>query len=242
MLDQIIEEKWVCAQATVGFWPAQSDIDDIQIFSDETRDTSIATFRTLRQQIAKSAGKPNYALSDFVAPENDYVGGFCVTAGLGEYDRAAAFKKDNNDYNGILFQALTDRLAEAMAEHFHERVRREFWGYESGDRFESEDLIAEKYAGIRPAPGYPAQPDHTEKWTLFELLGGEETTGVALTESLAMTPASSVSGLYISHPDSVYFGVGKIEKDQVEDYAERKGFSLLEAEKWLSPILNYIPE
>ena len=242
MLDQIIEEKWVSAQATVGFWPAHSDVDDIQVFADEKRETSLATFRTLRQQIAKSAGKPNYALSDFIAPQNDYIGGFCVTAGLGEYDRAAAFKKDNNDYNGILFQALTDRLAEAMAEHFHERVRREFWGYESGERFGSEELIAEKYAGIRPAPGYPAQPDHTEKWTLFELLGGEETTGVALTESLAMSPASSVSGLYLSHPDSVYFGVGKIERDQVEDYAKRKGFSLLEAEKWLSPILNYIPE
>ena len=242
MLDKIIDEKWVKAQATVGFWPAKPDVDDIEIFTDENRDTSLATFRTLRQQIAKSAGKPNYALSDFVAPENDYIGGFCVTAGLGEYDRAEAFKKDNNDYNGILFQALTDRLAEAMAEHFHERVRREFWGYESGNKFESEDLIAEKYAGIRPAPGYPAQPDHTEKWTLFELLGGKDVTGVDLTESLAMTPASSVSGLYMSHPDSVYFGVGKIEKDQVEDYAKRKGFSLLEAEKWLSPILNYIPE
>lgn len=239
MLDQIIKEKWVRAQATVGFWPAKSDIDDIQVFTDEKRDTSVATFYTLRQQIAKTAGKPNYALSDFIAPDNDYMGGFCVTAGLGEYDRAAAFKKDNNDYNGILFQALTDRLAEAMAEYFHERVRREFWGYEGGDKFKSEDLIAERYAGIRPAPGYPAQPDHTEKWTLFELLGGEETTGVALTESLAMTPASSVSGLYMSHPDSVYFGVGKIEKDQVEDYAKRKGFTLLEAEKWLSPILNY---
>jgi len=241
MLDRIIDEKWVRAQATVGFWPAKSDVDDIQLFTDETREASLATFRTLRQQIAKSAGKPNYALSDFVAPENDYVGGFCVTAGLGEYDRAEAFKKDNNDYNGILFQALTDRLAEAMAEHFHERVRREFWGYEDGDKFGSEDLIAEKYAGIRPAPGYPAQPDHTEKWTLFELLGGKDVTGVDLTESLAMSPASSVSGLYISHPDSVYFGVGKIEKDQVEDYAKRKGFSLLEAEKWLSPILNYTP-
>ena len=242
MLDQIIEEKWVRAQATVGFWPARSDIDDIHVFTDETRETQRATFHTLRQQIAKSAGKPNYALSDFIAPDNDYVGGFCVTAGLGEYDRAAAFKKANNDYNGILFQALTDRLAEAMAEHFHERVRREFWGYESGNKLDSEELIAEKYAGIRPAPGYPAQPDHTEKRVLFELLGGEDVTGVALTESLAMTPASSVSGLYMSHPDSLYFGVGKIEKDQVEDYAKRKGFSLLEAEKWLSPILNYIPE
>ena len=242
MLDQIIEEKWVRAQATVGFWPAKPDVDDIHVYSDESRDLSLATFRTLRQQIAKSAGKPNYALSDFIAPENDYIGGFCVTAGLGENDRAEAFKRDNNDYNGILFQALTDRLAEAMAEHFHERVRREFWEYESGDKFGSEDLIAEKYAGIRPAPGYPAQPDHTEKWTLFELLGGEDATGVALTESLAMTPASSVSGLYMSHPDSVYFGVGKIEKDQVQDYAIRKGFSVLEAEKWLSPILNYIPD
>ncbi|NNC35834.1 MAG: methionine synthase [Acidimicrobiales bacterium] len=242
MLDKIIEEKWVTAQATVGFWPAKPDIDDVHVFADEDRNATLATFHTLRQQIAKSAGKPNYALADFIAPENDYVGGFCVTAGLGEYDRAEAFKKDNNDYNGILFQALTDRLAEAMAEHFHERVRRDFWGYESGDKFASEELIAEKYAGIRPAPGYPAQPDHTEKRTLFKLLGGPGVTNVSLTEGLAMTPASSVSGLYFSHPDSVYFGVGKIDKDQVADYADRKGFSLLEAEKWLSPILNYNPE
>jgi 5-methyltetrahydrofolate--homocysteine methyltransferase len=241
MLDQIIDKKWTTAQATIGFWPAHADTDDIALFTDENRDTPLAKLHTLRQQIAKSAGKPNYALSDFVAPGQDYIGGFCVTAGLGEQDKANEFKANKDDYNAILFQALTDRLAEAMAEHFHERVRREFWGYESGDRLGSEQLIAEKYAGIRPAPGYPAQPDHTEKTTLFKLLGGEQSTGVMLTNSFAMYPASSVSGLYLSHPDSLYFGVGKIEKDQIEDYAKRKGILTGEAERWLAPILNYTP-
>jgi len=241
MLDKIIGEKWVTAQATIGFWPARQNVDDIDVFADETLTTKKGTLHTLRQQIHKSAEKSNYALADFISPESDYVGGFCVTAGLGEFDRVEAFKKDNNDYNGILFQALTDRLAEAMAEHFHERVRREFWGYEKGLKYRKQDLIEEEYYGIRPAPGYPAQPDHTEKHVLFDLLGGSDATGVSLTESLAMMPASSVSGLYLAHPQSVYFGVGKIEKDQVEDYAKRKGMTLLEAEKWLSPILNYNP-
>ena len=239
MLDKIIAGKWVTAQATIGFWPASPDGDDMKLYTDETRQTPLATFHTLRQQIEKSEGKPNYALSDFLNPEGDYVGGFCVTAGLGEQGRIEAYKQDKDDYSAILFQSLTDRLAEAMAEHMHERVRREFWGYESGAHTSSEDLIAEKYVGIRPAPGYPAQPDHTEKTTLFELLGGEDATGVQLTESLAMTPASSVSGLYLSHPESLYFGVGKIEKDQVEDYAKRKGMPMREAERWLAPILNY---
>lgn len=241
MLDKIIAEKWVTAQATIGFWPAGPTGDDITLFTDDTRTTSRATFHTLRQQIVKSEGKPNFAMSDFLAPEDDYVGGFCVTAGLGEMGRIKTYKDAGDDYNAILFQALTDRLAEAMAEHMHERVRREFWGYENGDKFTSEDMIAEKYRGIRPAPGYPAQPDHTEKTTLFKLLGGTEATGVELTESLAMWPASSVSGLYFSHPDSLYFGVGKIEKDQVEDYANRKDIPLTETERWLAPILNYTP-
>ncbi len=242
MLDKIIKEKWVTARATIGFWPAERGGDDIKLFTDESRTETLASFHTLRQQMDKSAGKPNYALSDFVAPKDDYIGGFCVTAGLGEQGRAEKFKQAGDDYNAILFQALTDRLAEAMAEHMHERVRREFWGYESGDKFNSEEMIAEKYQGIRPAPGYPAQPDHTEKTTLFKLLGGEKATGVKLTEGFAMWPASSVSGLYFSHPDSLYFGVGKIEKDQVEDYAKRKNMSLTEAQRWLAPILNYTPK
>ncbi len=241
MLDKIIAEKWVKARATIGFWPAVRIGDDIQLFQDDKSRAHMAKFHTLRQQIVKSEGKPNYALSDFVSPEQDYLGGFCVTAGLGEEDHVQHFKQKGDDYSAILFQALTDRLAEAMAEHFHERVRREFWGYESGKKFLPEDLIAEKYQGIRPAPGYPAQPDHTEKTTLFHLLGSEEVTGVKLTEGFAMWPASSVSGLYFSHPESVYFGVGKIEKDQVEDYAGRKGMRLDECEKWLAPILNYNP-
>ncbi|MBL4871673.1 MAG: methionine synthase [Robiginitomaculum sp.] len=239
MLDKIIAGKWVRAQATIGFWPAAKMGDDIQIFEDETRKEPLTVLHTLRQQIEKKSGKPNFAISDFVAPAQDYVGGFCVTAGLDEEGRVQKYKDDKDDYNAILFQALTDRLAEAMAEHMHERVRREFWGYESSERVSSEDLIAEKYAGIRPAPGYPAQPDHTEKTALFELLGGEEATAVHLTESFAMLPASSVSGLYFSHPDSLYFGVGKIEKDQVKDYAKRKNMELRTAERWLAPILNY---
>jgi len=241
MLDKILSEKWVHAQVTLGFWPAVSDGDDIQLFTDEGRSESLATLHTLRQQMVKSEGRNNYALSDFVAPENtnqDYVGGFCVTAGLGEGSRVRDFKAADDDYSAILFQALCDRLAEALAEHLHERVRREFWGYETSARFGVKGLVAEDYVGIRPAPGYPAQPDHTEKATLFKLLGGDA-TGVKLTESFAMHPASSVSGLYLSHPDSLYFGVGKIEKDQVADYAQRKGMTLAEAERWLSPILNY---
>ena len=241
MLDKMLSEKWVHAQVTLGFWPAVSDGDDIQVFTDENRSENLATFHTLRQQMLKSEGRNNYALSDFVAPNNvneDYVGGFCVTAGLGEGSRVRDFKAADDDYSAILFQALCDRLAEALAEHLHERVRREFWGYEKSARFGVKGLVAEDYVGIRPAPGYPAQPDHTEKATLFKLLGDDE-TGVKLTESFAMHPASSVSGLYLSHPDSIYFGVGKIEKDQVEDYANRKGMTLSEAERWLAPILNY---
>ena len=241
MLDKIIEEKWVRARATIGFWPARRDGDDIVLYVDETRQSERARLHSLRQQIAKSEGKPNYALSDFVLEDGDYIGGFAVTAGLGEDGRIADLKKKGDDYNAILFQALTDRLAEAMAEHMHERVRREFWGYEQGPKRTNEELIAEKYRGIRPAPGYPAQPDHTEKAILFDLLGGEQATGVELTDSYAMHPASSVSGLYIAHPESLYFGVGKIEKDQVEDYARRKGWELAEAETWLAPILNYLP-
>ena len=240
MLDQMIAEKWTEARAVIGFWPAQRDGDDVRVFTDEIRSETLATFHGLRQQISKgAAGKANFCISDFCADKNDYIGGFCVTTGIGEEDHAANFKAAGDDYNAILFQALTDRLAEAFAEHMHKRVRQEFWGYAPDETFTGDDLIAEKYDGIRPAPGYPAQPDHTEKATLFRVLNATEAAGVTLTQSFAMHPASSVSGLYFSHPDSVYFGVGKIEKDQVEDYARRKDMDLGDVERWLAPILNY---
>lgn len=239
MLDKIIAEKWVKAKAVIGFWPCARDGDDITVYTDETRGEKLASFHGLRQQIAKSSGKPNYCISDFIAPEGDYIGGFAVTTGLGEDDRAASFKSAGDDYSAIMFQALTDRLAESFAEHMHQRVRKEFWGYTPNEAFSGEDLIAERYDGIRPAPGYPAQPDHTEKATLFRLLDATEQADITLTQSFAMSPASSVSGLYFSHPKSVYFGVGKIEKDQIEDYARRKEMDLADVERWLAPILNY---
>jgi len=240
MLDQIIAEKWVSANAIFGFWPAAQKGDDLQVFTDESRSETFATFHGLRQQISKgSASKPNFCISDFCAPKGDYVGGFAVTAGLGEEAKSEQFKADGDDYNSILFKALCDRLAEAFAEHLHQRVRREYWGYAPDENFSGEDLIAERYVGIRPAPGYPAQPDHTEKATLFRILDVTAQTDIKLTQSFAMHPASSVSGLYFSHPDSVYFGVGKIEKDQVQDYARRKEMSVEDTERWLAPILNY---
>jgi 5-methyltetrahydrofolate--homocysteine methyltransferase len=245
MLDRIISEKWFTAQATIGFWPANAKGDDILVYADEARDTPIATLHTLRQQLEKREGRFNSALSDFIAPRDsgvaDYIGAFVVTAGIGEDVVADRFKNANDDYSSILCKALADRLAEAFAERMHARVRREFWGYAPDENLPADDLILEKYQGIRPAPGYPAQPDHTEKATLFRLLDAENTAGVTLTESFAMWPGSSVSGLYFSHPESFYFGVGKIERDQVEDYAARKGFSIEETERWLAPILNYIP-
>ena len=240
MLDQMISEKWVSANAVFGFWPAEQNGDDVKVFTDATRSETHAHFHGLRQQISKGmASKPNYSISDFCAPANDYIGGFAVTAGLGEEAQSKRFEDSGDDYNAILFKALCDRIAEAFAEHLHQRVRREFWGYAPDETASGDDLIAEKYAGIRPAPGYPAQPDHTEKATLFRLLDATAKTGIELTQNFAMHPASSVSGLYFSHPDSVYFGVGKIEKDQVEDYARRKDMSVEDVERWLAPILNY---
>ncbi len=245
MLDRVIKEKWFTAQATIGFWPANADGDDITVYADDTRQQPIATFHTLRQQLEKREGRFNSALSDFIAPVAsgvpDYIGAFVVTAGIGEDVIADRFKNANDDYSSILCKALADRLAEAFAERLHARVRREFWGYAPDETTTPDQLILEQYAGIRPAPGYPAQPDHTEKATLFALLDAENTAGVKLTESYAMWPGSSVSGLYFSHPESFYFGVGKIERDQVEDYASRKGWSVAEAERWLAPVLNYIP-
>jgi 5-methyltetrahydrofolate--homocysteine methyltransferase len=248
MLKQIVAEKWLKANAVIGFWPAATvGDDDIRVYTDESRAAPLAHLHTLRQQIARAPGRDrgNTALADFIAPEAsgvaDYIGGFAVTAGIGEEAIAARFERANDDYSKILVKALADRLAEAFAEHLHERVRREFWGYAPDEALTSAELIAEGYQGIRPAPGYPAQPDHTEKATLFDLLGAEEATGIALTESYAMTPPAAVSGLYFSHPESHYFGVGKIERDQTADYARRKGWPLATAEKWLGPILNYDP-
>jgi len=245
MLDLIVKENWFKAQATIGFWPANAEGDDIVVYADDNRSKKIATFHTLRQQLEKREGRFNSALSDFIAPVAsgvpDYIGAFVVTAGIGEDVVADRFKNANDDYSSILCKALADRLAEAFAERMHARVRREFWGYAPDEQLTPEQLILEQYKGIRPAPGYPAQPDHTEKATLFNLLDAENTAGVKLTENFAMWPGSSVSGLYFSHPESFYFGVGKIERDQVEDYAARKGWSIVEAERWLAPVLNYIP-
>jgi len=243
MLAQIISEQWFKPRAVVGFWPANAVGDDIRLFTGEDRAEELATLHTLRQQTTKREGRPNVALSDFVAPEGtpDWIGGFVVTAGPEEIEIADRFEKANDDYASIMVKALADRYAEAMAEMLHERVRREHWGYAKDESYQPQELIGEPYAGIRPAPGYPAQPDHTEKVTLFKLLDAEAQAGVQLTESMAMWPGSSVSGLYLSHPESYYFGVARIEKDQAEDYARRKGMPLAEAERWLSPILNYIP-
>ena len=242
MLKRIIDEKWFTAKGVVGFWPARADGDDIIIFADEARDAEIARFHTLRQQIKKSNGKPNLALSDFIADDDqDYIGAFAVTAGHGELEIAKRFKDAGDDYSAILATALADRLAEAFAERLHKEVRTQLWGYAADEATSVDDLIAEQYQGIRPAPGYPAQPDHTEKATLFRLLQAEQNAGMALTESFAMRPPASVSGLYFGHPGSHYFGVGKIDLDQVEDYARRKGWDVATCERWLAPILNYDP-
>jgi 5-methyltetrahydrofolate--homocysteine methyltransferase len=241
MLKEIIASNLVSAKAVIGLWPAQRAGDDVTVFADESRQDVVATFHTLRQQIGRSSGdRAQAALADFVAPADDYIGGFAVTAGHGEEEAIKALAGDDN-YKSIMIQALCDRLAEAFAEHMHERVRKEFWGYAADETLAPEELIGEKYAGIRPAPGYPAQPDHTEKATLFRLLDAENQTGIELTESYAMWPGSSVSGLYFGHPQSYYFGVGQVERDQVEDYARRKGWDVETAETWLRPVLAYDP-
>jgi 5-methyltetrahydrofolate--homocysteine methyltransferase len=245
MLDRMVGERWLRASGVIGFWPANAVGDDIALWTDESRERRLATFHGLRQQIARDSDRANLSIADFVAPADsgvtDYVGGFAVTAGIGEDVVAERFARANDDFSKILSQALADRLAEAFAERLHQRVRTEFWGYAPGETLSPSDLIAERYAGIRPAPGYPAQPDHTEKRTLFDLLDAEARTGIRLTESFAMWPGSAVSGLYIAHPESHYFGVGRIERDQVIDYAARKGMTLEEAERWLSPVLAYEP-
>jgi 5-methyltetrahydrofolate--homocysteine methyltransferase len=244
MLAEILKKNWFRPKGIIGFWPANAVGDDIKLFTDETRSAELATFYTLRQQLSKSGDKPNMALADFVAPvgtKPDYVGGFVVTAGLEEVAIAERFERANDDYSSILVKALADRFAEAFAEVLHQRVRKEFWGYAPDENLGPDDLLQETYRGIRPAPGYPAQPDHTEKTTLFHLLNAKQRIGVSLTESYAMWPGSSVSGIYLSHPEAYYFGVAKVERDQVEDYSRRKNMPIREVERWLGPVLNYIP-
>jgi 5-methyltetrahydrofolate--homocysteine methyltransferase len=237
MLQQIIDEKWLQANAVIGIFPANTVGDDIQLHTDNEN----YVFHTLRQQTKKPAGQYNVALSDFVAPQGtqDYIGCFALTTGVGIDAHVARFEADHDDYNAIMLKALADRLAEAFAELMHKKVRREIWGYASDEQLKNEELIKEEYAGIRPAPGYPAQPEHTEKTTIWKLLDVEKNTGMQLTESMAMIPTAAVSGLYFAHPQSHYFGLGKIKKDQVEDYAKRKGMSVEEAERWLGPNLGY---
>ena len=246
MLNRIVSEKLISARAVVGFFPANRvGEDDIAVYSDNSRKTQLTTFHTLRQQLLRDRGRRNLALADFVAPEEsgieDYIGAFAVTAGFGVDELAKRFEAENDDYSAIMVKALGDRLAEAFAERMHERARKEFWSHASDETLTSEELIKEAYTGIRPAPGYPACPDHTEKRILFDLLAAESNTGITLTESFAMMPASSVSGFYFSHPESRYFGVSKIERDQVEDYARRKDMSVESVERWLSPVLGYDP-
>jgi len=244
MLKRIVQEKWFEARGVVGFWPANAEGDDVVLYTDEARTEELARLHTIRQQMKKSADKPNVALADFVAPvgtKPDWVGAFAVTAGIGEAEVVRRFKDAGDDYSAILATSLADRLAEAFAERLHQRVRTELWGYAPDEAASVDDLIAESYQGIRPAPGYPAQPDHTEKATVFRLLDATAATGIELTESYAMTPTAAVSGLYFSHPESFYFGTGRIERDQAEDYAARKGWTVQHAERWLAPILNYDP-
>ena len=245
MLKRIVSEQWFRPKAVIGFWPAQAAGDDIELYTGESRSDVLAVFHGLRQQRGKRDGQSHDCLSDFIAPRQgpaDYIGGFVVTVGEAEDKIAQRFARANDDYGSIMVKALADRFAEAFAERMHDRVRREFWAYAPDEQFSPVDLFSETYRGIRPAAGYPAQPDHTEKATLFDLLQAPKRIGVTLTESFAMWPGSSVSGLYFAHPESYYFGVSKIERDQVEDYARRKGMTVQEVERWLAPILNYIPQ
>jgi 5-methyltetrahydrofolate--homocysteine methyltransferase len=249
MLDRIIAERWLTANGVVGLFPANrvdgedGAAEDIEVYTDESRTAVRAVLHQLRQQTEGRDGSPRKSLADFVAPRGsglrDHVGAFAVTAGLGSAERVAAFKAEHDDYSAIMLEALADRLAEAFAERLHERVRREFWGYATDEHLDNDALIAEKYQGIRPAPGYPACPEHTEKQTIWDLLDVEANTGLQLTESMAMWPGAAVSGFYFSHPQSRYFVLGRVGRDQVEDYARRKGWTLAEAERWLSPNLGY---
>ena len=247
MLDAIIQEKWLAARAVIGLFPANSiGHDDIEVYVDDSRMGLLAEFHSLRQQTKKPPGQPTFALADFIAPKqtgrNDYIGAFALAAGFGMEEKLRQFEQDHDDYRAIMLKALTDRLAEALAERLHQRVRKEFWGYQADEALDNSALIAEKYQGIRPAPGYPACPDHTEKPLIWDLLKVEANTGITLTDSYAMYPTAAVCGLYFSHPDSRYFGLGKINRDQVSDYALRKGMEVRQAERWLGPSLGYDPD
>jgi 5-methyltetrahydrofolate--homocysteine methyltransferase len=246
MLDTLIKEKWLTANGVIGFFPANAVGDDIAVYTDETRNQVLTTLHNLRQQGEHRDGIPNRSLGDYIAPKDtglaDYVGAFAVTTGLGSQDKIAEFKAANDDYSAILLESIADRLAEAFAERMHQRVRKELWGFQPDEQLDNEALIGEKYVGIRPAPGYPACPEHTEKVTLWKLMDVRERTGIELTESMAMWPGAAVSGWYFSHPQSQYFVVGRMAQDQVADYAKRKGWTLQEAERWLGPNLGYNPE
>jgi 5-methyltetrahydrofolate--homocysteine methyltransferase len=245
MLKRMVAGKWLTANAVAGFWPANALGDDIALYADESRSAELARLHTLRQQMAREnrRDRANTALADFVAPAEtglaDYVGAFAVTAGIGESEALTRYIDKTDDYGRIMLKALADRLAEAFAERMHERVRREFWAYAAREKLSKEELIAEAYRGIRPAPGYPACPDHTEKSTLWNLMDVESQIGIRLTESMAMWPAASVCGWYFAHPEARYFAVDRITKDQVEDYARRKRMNVADVEKWLVPNLGY---
>jgi 5-methyltetrahydrofolate--homocysteine methyltransferase len=236
MLDKIVSEKWLAARAVFGLWPAKGDNEDVILYADESRAKEVARWVGLRQQHKQPAGRPNLALADFVG-EQDYAGAFAVTAGLGIDNKVAEFEAANDDYSAIMLKALADRLAEAAAEWLHAKMRQDYWGYAEGEALDNDALIAEKYQGIRPAPGYAACPDHTAKRDLFALLDAPKNAGMGLTESCAMTPAASVSGFYIGHPAAQYFAIPKIGRDQLEAWAAKKGMDLKEAERWLAPIL-----
>ena len=246
MLVKVVDEQWLRAAAVIGLFPANADGDDIQVYADGNRQQVLTRFHNLRKQGRQPEGKYNECLSDYVAPadsgKSDYLGAFACTAGIGIDHKLAEFEQDHDDYHAIMLKALADRLAEALAEWLHERVRSDYWGYAADESLSNEELIAEQYSGIRPAMGYPASPDHTEKDLLWDLLSVQDNTGMWLTESKAMVPTAAVSGLYFSHPESRYFAVGKLNKDQVADYADRKGMPLTEAERWLAPNLAYEPE
>jgi 5-methyltetrahydrofolate--homocysteine methyltransferase len=239
MLEHIVREKWLTAKGVVGFWPCRRDGDDVVLFADEGRTKEVSRLYFLRQQVEKRAPRANMCLADFISPEADWIGGFAVTAGHGIEEHLARFKADHDDYSDILLKALADRLAEAFAERLHERVRKTLWGYAPEEALTNEELMREKYRGIRPAPGYPACPDHSQKPELFRLLNAGQNAGISLTESFAMMPTSAVSGYYFAHPDAAYFGVARIGRDQLEDYAKRRGCSIEQAEKWLRPNIGY---
>jgi len=244
MLERIVNERWLQARAVIGFFPANTiQDDDVELYTDDSRSEILTVFHFLRQQMRHRNQAPNHCLADFIAPKEsgvaDYLGTFAVTTGIGIEARIAKFEAEHDDYNSILLKALADRLAEAFAERMHQRVRKEFWGYASAENLSNEELIKEEYRGIRPAPGYPACPDHTEKQLLWELIDPVTNAGITLTESYAMLPTASVCGLYFSHPEARYFGVGKLARDQIADYAARKAMTVEEVERWLASALGY---